>query len=326
MLSGIVMTRKFGSQNTMSTSDMSTTFREWQDVPQCKKEDFPIAFGTNRNKLQRRETSKVTIVPELFRSPEEKDLPTLKPNSPPTVCSAKQQHLRRDSNLVVDDTHKFPQYDLSEIHLGLILGKGRFAHVIEVKGFSIKSIQEAESNTSVNDDCDTDPSMSLERGAMVKMNGDNETARFALKRLHSTIRNDPHMLVQAIGDMATETRVLSNLTDHPHVIKLRGIARESDTTYRKDYFVILDRMYDTLDRRIRKWRMRDQELSGIQRLFRDMKQTKREQLWMDRLSFAYDLSSALAYLHSKHIIHRDLKPRNIGFDFQGKQFIIVLLL
>jgi hypothetical protein len=324
MNSKTVIHHKLARQPTVFTLDMSYTFRETQYESQDHNEE------DEHKNHHRGEKSEVRIVPKTLRwgSEEEPSFSCVKPNPPPTVGPATQQQFRKDfdeNSRNVDGTQELPRFDLSDIHLGLVLGKGSFAQVIEVKGFSIKSIQEAESNTSVNDDCDTDPSMSLERGAMVKMNGDNETARFALKRLHSTIRNDPHMLVQAIGDMATETRVLSSLTDHPHVIKLRGIARESDTTCRKDYFFLLDRMYDTLDRRIRKWRMRDQELSGIQRLFRDRKQTKRKQLWMDRLSFAYDLSSALAYLHSKHIIHRDLKPRNIGFDFQGKQFIIVLL-
>merc|ERR1712151_1299026 len=40
-------------------------------------------------------------------------------------------------------------------------------------------------------------------------------------------------------------------------------------------------------------------------------------LLLERIRTAVDISSALAYLHSKGIIHRDLKPGNVGFDRNG---------
>jgi len=45
--------------------------------------------------------------------------------------------------------------------------------------------------------------------------------------------------------------------------------------------------------------------------------TKKDTLYEERLLVAYDLSSALAYIHRCRIIHRDLKPDNMGFDVRG---------
>jgi serine/threonine protein kinase len=142
-------------------------------------------------------------------------------------------------------------------------------------------------------------------------------ARYALKQLKRKIKDDPHTMMQGIADMATETRVLSSLTEHPNLIKLRGIARGSGMPFQCDYFILLDRLYDTLSIRLQRWMHMEKQLGGVKGMLWDPKGIQRKQLWNDRVSFAFDLSSALAYLHSRHVMHRDLKPDNIGFDIRG---------
>ena len=112
-------------------------------------------------------------------------------------------------------------------------------------------------------------------------------------------------------DLANETLFLGSI-DHPHIIKLRAIG-ETDMCG-KDFFIILDRLYDTLASRLVKWKAAETKYSGIKRIFRKRVSVKRKDLLLDRLSYASQLASALVYLHHHKIIHRDFKPGNIGFD------------
>jgi hypothetical protein len=286
--------RKYVTQRSLSTLDMSDSEGDLQSLSDDDIDDFPFEF-----------------------EPDEEE-----------------SHLHRQLDFeqckIVDSSHKFPQFDLSEILQGLVLGEGSFAQIIEVKGFRLSPLEENELNSSnsssisssissSSDHADLTHSMNCQRRVMAERYGDYDSARYALKRLKRKVTEDPHMLLQGVADMVTETRVLSSLTDHTNLIKMHGTARASDSPCGKDYFIVLDRLYDTLDGRIQKWRRRDRRLRGIEGMIRDTQLIKRKQLWTDRVSFAFDLSSALAYLHSNHVIHRDLKPQNIGFDHRGKQ-------
>jgi serine/threonine protein kinase len=82
---------------------------------------------------------------------------------------------------------------------------------------------------------------------------------------------------------------------------------------------LLDRLYDTLEKRIKTWKREVDELTGIRAHLsrRDPGGAKKVKLYEQRVTVAYDLSSALAYIHRNRIIHRDLKPDNMGFDIRG---------
>ena len=115
----------------------------------------------------------------------------------------------------------------------------------------------------------------------------------------------------------------------------------------KGYFLIIDKLNETLDARIKRWKkakkksMKKAAVSQIvplrvgRRGYRksasadeagsrnNANGTNRSSginnplITEDQLDVALQISSALMYLHEKNIMFRDLKPQNIGFD--GKE-------
>lgn len=77
----------------------------------------------------------------------------------------------------------------------------------------------------------------------------------------------------------------------------------------KDFFIILDRLYSTLDKEMLKWSDIYKRNKGI--LFglcgRNNKNLK--QLMITRMTVAYDLAAAFFYLHENRLVYRDIKVR-----------------
>ena len=108
-----------------------------------------------------------------------------------------------------------------------------------------------------------------------------------------------------------EVLFLSNL-HHPNIIQIRGVSATGfdQIGSAQGYFIILDRLYDTLEQKIPKWKAEVSKSNPFKR-----KENKIH--FATRLIAAYDIASALKYLHDRQIMFRDLKVQNIGFDARG---------
>ncbi len=83
--------------------------------------------------------------------------------------------------------------------------------------------------------------------------------------------------------------------EHPNIIKLRAVAA-CDLYQQPGFFLILDRLYDTLDKRLTQWQHRSRRVSSLFSVL-DRKGKKKTSLLEDRLVASFDLSAALDYLH-----------------------------
>lgn len=184
---------------------------------------------------------------------------------------------------IKDNSANFARFDLEEVTLGKVLGRGGFGTVYEIRGFAIKDADYEEMAA----DEEMAPGAMESREFIVKhcirQSGD---ARYTLKMLSPYAMDDPTLYLQGVIDMAVEARILSDL-DHPNIIHVRACAKVSPVE--EGYFLVMDRLYDTMGSRMDKWAATNRRLAGIGGKLLDCRGTKKKELLEEKLVVALDM-------------------------------------
>lgn len=209
----------------------------------------------------------------------------------------------------------------NELELGAMLGRGGFNRIHEVSfkhnNSLVKVPHRLSSGKEVNNcsghpQCDIKPMQKKQR-------------QYVIKFLQPSIIDNRKKLKINAADLALEGTMLSSI-DHPNIINIYAVADTcvsrafSSSSAGYGYFLILERLYSTLDKMIKKWRKKDlQYRTFYYTSFNafNFANAKRRDLLISRLKVAEGLASGMDYLHAHNIMYRDLKPENVGIGMDG---------
>eukprot|EP00545_Synedropsis_sp_CCMP1620_P002855 CAMPEP_0119015874 /NCGR_PEP_ID=MMETSP1176-20130426/11699_1 /TAXON_ID=265551 /ORGANISM="Synedropsis recta cf, Strain CCMP1620" /LENGTH=482 /DNA_ID=CAMNT_0006969199 /DNA_START=69 /DNA_END=1517 /DNA_ORIENTATION=+ len=236
-------------------------------------------------------------------------------------ASRAAKHMSKHSRIVNPKLEKMiPRFEEREVVVGKLLGSGGFNNVYELDAVDlIADPLTAEHARKISSELQAEHRHHVSKHCFREA---SNSSRYAIKFLSKDTTHDPDRFCTGAADLVVEAKFLASL-DHPHIVKLRGMAAAGTagfaTCRQKGYFLLLDRLQCTLDDKLEEWKDTERRAVGsLQRKILDRTGKKQRYLLADRLKVAFDVASAMQYLHHNKIIYRDLKPDNIGFDLHGE--------
>lgn len=232
-----------------------------------------------------------------------------------------------------DKLDVIPKFVVEELTTGRVLGKGGFGTVKEIRqikcrrnnNFDASNRSAASGGPADGDNWDflKEQESEEQEGARAEQEHQDKKfiadhcireggdARYCIKALSPDVIADKKLFTQGVIDMSVETMFLS-VVSHPHIITMRAFG--TNGMLKPNYFILLDRLYDTLEARIPKWRVQSKKARSFKNKIKKSSGGKLDELMETKLSYAYDLAGAFEYLHKHKLVYRDLKPENVGFN------------
>lgn len=105
-------------------------------------------------------------------------------------------------------------------------------------------------------------------------------------------------LINAIADLVLEAKYLSIL-NHPHIIQVRAITNDSPYYNYRHHGILLDKLSCMLSYQIKEWKSHDyyHQPNVVTHLLLDHDSHKEQSCFYYRLRYAYDIATAIDYLH-----------------------------
>jgi serine/threonine protein kinase len=254
------------------------------------------------------------------------------------VASLAKRRMRQvaksqDNSRIKSQMAAIAPFEKKEIRLGRLLGRGGFSTVYEISSIELEKNVERRMNGEQRTARELLSSRALKTAKDHYRNENFTISRYAMKHIYPGLIGNPEKFSKAAMDLAIEAQMLLYL-DHPHIIKLRGLSALGTSAFKAgthdDFFLVMDRLLETLEDRIYAWRHawkrhnRIKVGKNINKMKRyllclpdEFEEKELKLLMLSRFSISFDISNAIKYLHDHRIICRDIKTSNIGFDIHG---------
>ena len=218
-----------------------------------------------------------------------------------------------EAHAAIDTNEFYP----SDVLIGRLLGRGGFSEVHEARLLrdtpALHSDEgEENSDDDIVDDSPTDNASQSEISEEdSECDDDQEHKCVVVKYLRRSVMVDRKKFARGAADLVIEASLLSALM-HPNIIRLLGVTEgpvEGNFANGKDhgFFLVLDRLYDTLDHKLVEWKESQAKYSGFMfRATHDPRGRIRRAALLERLQVARSLANAVRYLHDHNVAFRDL--------------------
>lgn len=219
-------------------------------------------------------------------------------------ASRAAKHMTKHSKIVNPAMEKqIPRFLGEEIVVGKLLGSGGFNHVYALDAISL--VKHPLSSDLARKVCSETQQIHRKFVSQHTIRESSGDKRYAIKFLSPATLEDPERFCTGAADLVVEAKFLASL-EHPNIIKLRGMAAAGTSGFAScksmGYFLVLDGLLSTLDDRLKEWRNQAKVFeSSFHRKIFDRGGNKYNFL-ADRLHVAFDVASALQYLHENRII------------------------